>query len=353
MPGSSFKSANPPPERTGIVSKIYGAYYNIRPEPELHPELPGKLRGRLRLAHREEGPAQGGAAGPASGRPLRQRHLLMIGDRVLYTHPRPGEPVRVQSLLPRRNALYRAVHSRLQAFGANLDRAVLMMSLAQPEPNFRFLDRLLVSCHAADIRPLLVFSKIDLVAQGAEVLALVDLYESLGYPVFPLNLTAGELETDPAYRAFRAELSAGSTVIVGRSGTGKSTLLNRLLGGGYQKTDSISSVGKGRHTTTNSTLFLYNNDRAFLIDTPGVKEWGVAHVDRQAALAAFPELADCFGACEFSNCDHRPDAGGCAVQQRLNAARAAAEAEPDRAAEPAPLHRERYYSLLAILDSIG
>ena len=322
-------------EYTGVVSKVYGAYYNLLPEPERGPEIRARLRGRLRLARGETG-----------GR--RHRHLIMVGDRVVYTRPDPDQPARIQSLLPRRNALCRAVHQHVQALGANLDRAVIMISLASPEPNFRFLDRVLVSCHAEGIEPLLVFSKRDLVTDDDPALEMVDLYARLGYRVFPLDLSAEAPRPPDRFAEFVELLSSGQTVIVGRSGTGKSTLCNRLLGGVYQKTDGISSVGKGRHTTTNSSLFVFQDTEAFFIDTPGVKEWGVSHVASGDVLTGFPELRDLIGECQFSNCEHRPSDLGCALQAAIQASIDAAEAATHPESPP-PLHPERVFSLLAML----
>ncbi len=316
---------------------MYGAYYNLLQEPDLAVELPARLRGRLRLTH-------------ADPDHRRHRHLIMVGDRVVYRAGEKDQPVSIEALLPRRNALYRAIHARVQALGANLDRAIILLALAEPEPNFRFLDRLLVSCHASAIEPIILFSKADLVEPDSAVMATVDEYKDLGYRCFALNLLDPGLEQNPAFQALRTEIAVGASVIVGRSGTGKSTLLNRLLGSAFQKTDEISSVGKGRHTTTNSTLFLYNERQAFLIDTPGVKEWGIAHVESRQVLAGFPELMEFLSRCEFSDCSHAPGARGCAVQVALEQSRATAAGDSDAAA---PLSVERLYSLLAMLDSPG
>ncbi len=296
----------PDGSKIGIVSIIYGAYYNILPLPDLTPELRGRLRGKLRL---EKSKADN----------TRLRHLIMVGDRVRYSPGGRGDDeVIIEGLEERRNALFRTSTHEQHALGSNVDQAVLVTSLADPEPNFRFVDRFLAGCYAGGVEPILLFTKTDLLKaddpESEYKLALVDEYRELRYRAFTANLLA-----EPAEKSLlelRELLASGTTLLAGRSGTGKSTLLNQLMGDDVQKTGAVSSTtGKGRHTTTNSTLV--TRDRAMFIDTPGVKEWGILHLNRVDVIESFRELQGAAENCPFANCEHRPEDGHCEVQKLL------------------------------------
>ena len=360
---------------SAIVSRIYGAYYDLRPLPELEPEFAGRLRGKLRLASRTTGHK---SAREPYGEGMRTRHLLIVGDRVEYTSQakasgrgRSGEhgrknTVAIEALEERRNAVYRSTASELHALGANLDRAIALISLSQPKPRWGFLDRFLAACHAGGVTAHIAFTKTDLVADEdrEDIRRMLELYrDGLGYAVSELNL----IEADsPALESLRAQLASGVSLLAGQSGTGKSTLMNRLLGGSVQKTGSISeSTGKGRHTTTNSRLMLSQDRRMLLIDTPGVKEWGVQHLSPLEILESFPEISAVSGECRFRQCSHQPEQDGCAVQKLLEDSRQqhadyyakidSIEDDPTVAVPPATpgvIHPERLRSLLAMLDSL-
>ena len=302
---------------TGVISTIFGAYYNVLPLPDLNEVLRGRLRGRLRL----EKARQKGA-----------RHLLMVGDHVEYSRSQKGAEVTIEALLPRKNSVFRAAGPRAQALGANLSRAIMVTSLTMPEPNFRFIDRFLTSCHAGGVPAALVFSKIDLLDQSPESeykLAMAELYEELGYPVFKGDfLSTGESSQD--LQELLEYVDEGVSLLVGRSGAGKSTLLNRLIGRPVQKTGDISqSTRKGKHTTTNSHLIVKNppeksgdpleQSRAptMFIDTPGLKEWGVYHLDRLQIIESFPEFEAHIKECRFGNCRHDEDDEGCEVSRYI------------------------------------
>ncbi len=384
--------------QTGIISRIYGAYYQLRPLSNLSRELQGQLRGRLRLESRTAAaPKKTGARRRTGGREMRERHLLIVGDHVRYStsdskgRRRPqqsgrdaadperaknlpenasegrGETVTIDSLVPRRNAVYRSTASELHALGANLDRAIVLMSLNQPRPRWGFLDRFLASCHAGGVPARIVFSKPDLVeeAERADLERMIALYrDGLGYPVSILNLVAGE--PADAAESLTATVQNGVTLLAGHSGTGKSTLTNLLLGGSVQKTGSISEAsGKGRHTTTNSRLLLSEERSMFLIDTPGVKEWGVQHLSPAEILASFPEIEPATRECRFADCSHQPEQDGCAVQALLTRSRELyaeyfanfdeIESDPTVAVPPYSqecVHPERLRSLQTMLDSL-
>lgn len=366
--------------QTGIISRIYGAYYNLRPLPGLEGELSGQLRGRLRLESRS---TKKKSAAKPWGESMRQRHLLIVGDHVKYSisdradkmksgpaasAESPGATaVTIDSLETRRNAVYRSTASELHALGANLDRAIVLMSLNQPRPRWGFLDRFLASCHAGGVPAHIVFSKPDLVEEldRADLERMIALYrDGLGYGVSVIDLVHEEpaSEVESLVRA----VQSGVTLLAGHSGTGKSTLTNLLLGGRVQKTGSISeSSGKGRHTTTNSRMMISADHRMFLIDTPGVKEWGVLHLSPDEILTSFPEIEPATRECRFRDCTHQREQDGCAVQELLLRSRdlyaeyfdniEEIEKDPNVAIPPYStecVHPERLRSLEAMLDSL-
>ncbi|MCB1324172.1 MAG: ribosome small subunit-dependent GTPase A [Spirochaetales bacterium] len=287
-----------------IVSRVYGAYQELWPWPGLEEVLLGRLRGRLRL---EKARSHGD-----------MRHLLIVGDHVEYTRDanNPAE-ANIEGLLPRRNVLARSSAHEIQALGANLDRSVLIASLARPRLRTGFIDRFLVSAHAGQVSPVLLFTKPDLLEAEEREFMEEDLqcYRDLGYSVFVANL----LEPEPdALKPLLALMSEGVTLLAGQSGTGKSTFLNRILGRAVQPTATISpSSKKGRHTTTNAALFRHPSGRALLIDSPGVKEWGIGHLSRDDIIAAMPELGAAAHQCQFADCKHESGSRGCAVQEIL------------------------------------
>jgi len=150
-------------------------------------------------------------------------------------------------------------------------------------------------------------------------------------------------------------VSEGTTLIAGRSGTGKSTLLNRLMGRTIQKTASVSNATyKGRHTTTNSKLIADINKKAMFIDTPGLKEWGVVHLDRTQIIESFPELLPHVMDCPFKGCQHMPDDLQCQVQNFIRESSKKQTIEEKESTENSEeyLHPERLSSLQAMLDSL-
>ncbi|MCB1320568.1 MAG: ribosome small subunit-dependent GTPase A, partial [Leptospiraceae bacterium] len=305
----------------GIISLVYGAYYNVRPLPDLQPELRAKLRGRLRLQSRHKKGSR-----PPGEDPLKERHLIMVGDRVRFL--REHNNAIIEEVLERRNAVQRATQYEIQALGANLDRAVLVASLSTPPLRTGFIDRFLVSCHAGKVQPVLLFTKPDLVDELDEedLHAVLTEYNRF-YPVYCANLIASEAVSSiewtaefPGLSELTALLDRGVSLLCGQSGTGKSTLLNRLLNSSAQKIGDISSsTGKGKHTTTNAALFIREDSAhdCLLIDTPGVREWGVQHLSREEILAGFPEIARVSEDCHFADCTHASGSLQCAVQDLM------------------------------------
>jgi len=183
---------------------------------------------------------------------------------------------------------------------ANAEQLVIVCSLADPPPRTGFIDRCLVAAYDADIEPLLCLTKADL-AGPDDLLAYyaeLDLPHVLCWPDRALT---------PLERALRDRVS----VLIGHSGVGKSTLVNRLIPAADRAVGEVSAIGKGRHTSTN-VVALALPEGGWIIDTPGVRSFGIAHVDPDNLLHGFPELIDASVNCP-PNCDHTGVAGDCGL----------------------------------------
>ncbi|MBE7438260.1 MAG: ribosome small subunit-dependent GTPase A [Spirochaetales bacterium] len=291
------------PTQSAIVQKVFGSVYTVL-DPGSKESWTVKLAGRLRLTkHREYS---------------QYRHLLAVGDQILH------DGRQITAVEPRRNELARARIGEIQVLGANLDQAILVSSLTHPEVNFRFVDRFLVAASAGRVEPFLLFTKVDL-GVPADTLQYVSLYGDMGYRTMFINL----LEPGQDLSRLRVILEGQITLLTGRSGTGKSTLLNCL--GGEFRTASVSVHRKGKHTTTNSEL-LHLGPNTMVIDSPGIKDWGLLHLSRVEILEGFPELAQAAQECPL-DCEHREGDTRCAV---------------DRKIREGNMHPERLRSLLAI-----
>ncbi len=261
------------------------------------------------------------------GRPEAAR--LVVGDRVVLGKS-GGEPVIVR-VRPRRSALVRRApsSSRPQVLAANIDQALIVTAARRPSPNRRLLDRFLVACHHAGIEPIVAINKAD---QGLDLVrGWLGVYEGLGYPVLVLSVRTGR-----GLGEVKRRLAGRTTLFCGPSGAGKSSLLNAIQPGLKLRVGAISeATGKGRHTTTMAEL-LPLEIGGFVVDTPGLKEFGLWNLTRTELEAAFPEIARHAGTCRFQDCSHvhEPD---CTVQ--------AAVAE-------GTIDRERYASYRTLLEEI-
>ena len=332
-------------KNSAVVSTVYGAYYSILPLPEMKPELQARLRGKLRLNRLRTDKSQ-----------LKMRHLICAGDRIRYASDEnnPDEYI-VESVLPRRNAIFRSTRQELHCMGANLDYAVLISSLARPEPNFRLVDRFLSACHNGAVKPILVFTKSDLLTEENESYApihsMISLYRELGFTVFLMNLL--DDNTSDEFIKFRSILQNSVTLLCGKSGTGKSTLINKIAGKIITKTADISlSTSKGKHTTTNSRLVALENQSA-VIDSPGIKEWGLQHLDRRDIIESFPELRPHALECPFKGCLHESGDGRCKVQNFLTLSQQSQiKTENGESSSSTAMNPERIESLNLMLESL-
>jgi ribosome biogenesis GTPase len=182
---------------------------------------------------------------------------------------------------------------------ANADQLGIVVALTNPEPRFGFIDRALVAAYDAGIEPLLILTKADL----ADAQPLIDAYAALDVPAVAVARGDGKAPTPAALDAVRDYLRDQVTVLVGQSGVGKSTLVNALVPGADRATGHVNDVtGRGRHTST-SAVVLALPGGGWIVDTPGVRSFGLAHVSPDTVVRAFDDLAPGLEACP-RGCTH-------------------------------------------------
>lgn len=256
---------------------------------------------------------------------IKTTNPIAVGDRVEFEIEQGQQSAVITKLEPRKNYIIRRsvnLSKQTQIIGANLDLALLVVTLASPPTSTGFIDRFLVTAEAYGIPAALVFNKLDLFSEeGLEILAeYIAIYENLGYPCFTVSALEREnIET------LNEVLKDKITLISGHSGVGKSTLINAIIPGSDLKTGNISDWSdKGKHTTTFAEMI----DLPFggrLIDTPGIRELGIVDIEPQELSHYFPEMRNLLNQCKFHNCRHINEPG-CAVLDALDNG----EIEPSR-----------------------
>ena len=242
--------------------------------------------------------------------PRGKKSALVVGDRVRWL-PVGGDQDEgvIEHLEPRRNLLFRQDEWKTKSFAANLDQLLIWLAV-DPQFSESQLTRALIAAESAGIDATIVLNKTDLPDADAQRARLAP-YRAMGYAVIELSLKHA---FDAASGTLNALLAGRTTLVLGPSGTGKSTLINALLPGARAQVGEISqALNSGRHTTT--TTQWYWLDRATnsaLIDSPGFQEFGLQQIEAQQLPAYMPDLRAHAGGCKFYNCSHRHEPG-CAV----------------------------------------
>ena len=294
----------------GIVTSATGSWYEVATEVGT---LNCRIRGRLRL------------------KGVRSTNPVVVGDRVVVEPD--GDSSVIVEIVPRRNYVIRRASNlskESHIIAANIDHALLIVTLHSPTTPKEFVDRFLITCEAYKVPVSIVLGKADTLTEewAAEAEEFTAIYEDAGYEVLRLSSTTGE-----GIEHIRAMLRGRTTLVAGNSGVGKSTLIGSIDPTLDIRTGEISdSHQQGKHTTTFSTM--YPLEGGYIIDTPGIKGFGLIDIDDKELCRYFPEMMRLAPECRFYNCTHTREPG-CAVTEAVKEGRVA---------------WSRYESYLKILD---
>ena len=306
----------------GLVIKNTGSWYTVLTDDG--PTVDCKIKGNFRL------------------RGIRSTNPVAVGDRVDIKANAEGTAF-ITEIEDRRNYIIRKsinLSKQSHILAANVDQAVLVVTVTKPETSTTFIDRFLASAEAYRVPVFLVFNKTDLLS--ADELRyqqmMVQLYETVGYTCFTISAIHGE-----GLDALRPLLDGKITLLSGNSGVGKSTLINRLVPHANLRTAEISDAhNTGMHTTTFSEMIPLSPaaggqtaaPRSWLIDTPGIKGFGTFDMEREELTSYFKEIFEFSKQCRFSDCTHTHEPG-CAVL---------------KAVEDHYIAQSRYQSYLSMLE---
>jgi len=250
--------------------------------------------------------------------PRGKKSQVVVGDQVEWL-PSTDEGT-IEKILPRRNLFYRQDEIRTKSFAANLDQVVILLA-AEPEFSQMQLTRALIAAEAEHITPIIALNKSDLTDLFARALERLAPYTAMGYTVLQLAIKHGR-SGDLVER-----LQNKTSLILGPSGTGKSTLINQFIPNALVSTGEIShALNSGKHTTTSTNLYWVDTERkTALIDSPGFQEFGLHHIEAMQLAAYMPDFKPHVSECKFYNCTHLHEPG-CGVQaavasREINASR--------------------------------
>ena len=303
------------------VVKNAGSHFMLSRLPEWEP-FPAVLRGKVRLE-------RSGATNPVA-----------VGDRVEYTLEGTADelhPAVITSVLPRSNYIIRRstnLSRQQHVIAANLDRAVLVVTLYFPEIKLPFLDRLLVTCEVYGVPAVIVLNKLDLYGPLAPeaVEDFCSIYRGAGYRVLECSALTGQ-----GIPELRELCSGGTTLLSGESGVGKSSIIKALDPSLNPRTGILSEAHlQGKHTTSLYEMYPLAGG-GFIVDTPGLRGFGLVDLEKPEISKYFPEMLRVMDNCRFVPCTHTHEPG-CAVKQAL---------------EDGTVSLERYNSYLGMLEEDG
>lgn len=295
----------------GLVIKNTGSWYTVLTDDGSTVDC--KIKGNFRL------------------RGIRSTNPIAVGDRV---ETRDGFITEIED---RRNYIIRKsinLSKQSHIIAANVDQALLVVTVVKPETSTTFIDRFLASAEAYRVPVILVFNKTDLLNEEERHYQemMISLYETIGYECHAISALEGD-----GLEALKEKLTGKITLLSGNSGVGKSTLINRILPHANLRTAEISDAhNTGMHTTTFSEMIPLTDQptAGWLIDTPGIKGFGTFDMEREELTSYFKEIFEYSKQCRFSNCTHTHEPG-CAVL---------------KAVEGNYIAQSRYQSYLSMLD---
>ncbi len=305
-------------ELKGLVYKSTGSWYIVRDEQGKI--WNARIKGKLKIDGN-----------------ISSTNPIAVGDTVICDIEEKEENIAtIKTIDERNNYIVRvSPHNKNQKHivAANLDAALVVATIAEPRTSTGFIDRFLITAEAYHIPAILIINKIDLLQEKhKEQLELWQhIYTDAGYEVYPI------VALQPETVAVLAErLKNKTTLFSGHSGVGKSTLINQLIPGVELRTQEVSGYsGKGQHTTTFAEMFDLP-DGGKIIDTPGVKEFGLIDFEKEELAQYFPEMRRVMQHCRFNNCLHINEPG-CAVKEAVN---------------ESVISIDRYASYMTIMDTI-
>lgn len=299
----------------GIIKRSTGSWYEILTED--FRVIPGKIKGKFRLSD------------------TKTTNPIAVGDVVEYNIESSDGTAVINKLIPRKNYIIRRANNlsrQSHIIAANLDQVLIIATIAWPRTSQGFIDRLLLTAEAYHIPAIIAFNKVDIYDEEMQqvIAAMREMYEHIGYKCFTVSGKTG-YNID----ILKEELEGKTSLVTGHSGVGKSQLLNSLHPDLSLKTGEISGYSlKGKHTTTFAEMHIIDKE-TFVIDTPGIKDFGIVDIPKEEISHYFPEMREYLQDCRFRNCMHINEPG-CAVLD---------------AVEKGEIHPARYYSYLSILDN--
>jgi ribosome biogenesis GTPase len=268
---------------------------------------------------------------------LRATNPIAVGDHVLFTVEDDGNGV-IVDILDRKNYIIRKsvnLSKEVHIIAANIDQAMIIATVSQPRTSLGFIDRFLCVAEAYDIPAIVVLNKLDLQTEAEQIelnRSYKEIYTNANYPVYTVSATE-----NTGIDELRKVLKDKVTLVFGHSGVGKSTLLNAIQPELGLRTGEISEVhSKGKHTTTFAEMFELNEGGS-VIDTPGVKEFGMVNMTEEEIYHYFPEIFKAADKCKFGNCLHK-DEPGCAVKSEV---------------ENGTIAESRYSNYISVLESLA
>jgi len=236
----------------------------------------------------------------------------VVGDKVniqitAYSEDKPIQ-ASINSIVPRKNLLYRSDNMKSKAFASNIDR-VLIIVATEPSFNTMLIDRAIVACAIEQIKFSIILNKCDLLDKLDAVHHKLAIYKNLGYEVIEIS-SKNQQQVNDLFIPFRE--SNQTCLLMGQSGMGKSSLINSFLPHAQLHTQEISSkLDSGKHTTTHTKIYPFNhtlninNHEGYLIDSPGFQLFGLNHLSISQIMHNFAEFKPYIGKCKFHNCIHR------------------------------------------------
>lgn len=306
--------------KKGIVIKSTGSWYTVKTEEgDL---IESRIKGNLRL------------------KGIRSTNPIAVGDYVELTESKEdsndeGQTVGfISKIIPRTNYIIRKspnLSKESHIIAANIDQAFLIVTIQFPVTTTTFIDRFLVSAEAYRIPCHLIFNKTDLYnEEQTEVMnSWIEIYENIGYRCLKLSA-----KNNTGFEELKSMMANKTNVFSGHSGVGKSTIINILHPAGKLKTGEISEAhSSGKHTTTNSEMYEFEFG-GYIIDTPGIKGFGVLEMEKEEISHYFPEIFKLLDGCQYYNCTHTHEPN-CIVKKSV---------------EDGKIALSRYNSYLGLLD---